>query len=71
MSEYTVSLDWDDGARKWYAINDEIPIALEDASLDKLIRRVKLAAPEMLELNGMAASGIRLSFKMETMAVPV
>jgi hypothetical protein len=69
MNEYTVSLGWDDEAQKWYAINDEIPITLEDASLDQLIRRVKLAVPEMLELNGMAASGIRLSFKMETMAV--
>jgi hypothetical protein len=69
MNEYTVSLCWDDEARKWYAINNDIPIALEDASLDKLIKRVKLAAPEMLELNGMAASGVRLSFNMETMAV--
>jgi hypothetical protein len=69
MNEYTVSLGWDDEARKWYAINDDIPIAIEDASLDNLIRRVKLATPEMLELNGMTASGIRLSFKMETMAV--
>jgi hypothetical protein len=69
MNEYTVSLGWDDEAGKWYAINNDIPIALEDASLDKLIRRVKLAAPEMLELNGMAASGVRLSFNMETMAV--
>ena len=52
MNEYTVSLDWDEEAARWYALNDDIPITLEDASLDTLIYRVKLATPELLELNG-------------------
>jgi hypothetical protein len=69
MNEYAVALGWDDEARKWYALNDDIPIALEDASLDNLISRVKLAVPEMLELNGKASSGVRLFFRMETRAV--
>jgi hypothetical protein len=69
MDEYTVSLGWDDETRKWYALNDDIPIALEDASLDSLINRVKLAAPEMLELNGRPHSGVCLSFRMEAQAV--
>jgi hypothetical protein len=69
MDEYTVSLWWDDEARKWYALNNGIPIALEDVSLDNLISRVKLAAPEMLELNGTAGSRVRLFFKMETRTV--
>jgi hypothetical protein len=45
-------LDWNDEAAKWYALNDDIPIMLEDTSLDTLIGRVKLATPELLELNG-------------------
>jgi hypothetical protein len=69
MTEYTVSLGWDDEARKWYALNDDIPIALEDVSLDSLINRVKLAAPEMLELNGQPHSGVCMSFRMEAQAV--
>jgi hypothetical protein len=69
MDEYTVAFGWDDEARKWYALNDDIPIALEDASLDNLISRVKLAAPEILELNGKVSSGVRLFFRMETQAV--
>jgi hypothetical protein len=69
MNEYAVSLGWDDEARKWYPLNDDIPIALEDASLDNLINRVKLATPEMIELNGKAHSGVRLSFRMEAQAV--
>ena len=69
MSEYTVSLDWDEEAARWYALNDDIPIMLEDASLDTLIGRVKLAAPELLELNGQPYTDIHLIFKMEALAV--
>jgi hypothetical protein len=69
MNEYTVLLTWDDEASKWYALNDDIPIILEDASLDTLIDRVKMAAPELLELNGQPHEGIHLLFKMERQAV--
>jgi len=69
MTEYTVFLAWDDEAHKWYALNEDIPIMLEDASLDTLIERVKLAAPELLELNGKPHTDIHLLFKMEAQAV--
>ncbi|MDR2618054.1 MAG: DUF1902 domain-containing protein [Treponema sp.] len=49
MNEYTILLNWDDEASKWYALNNDIPITLEDASLDALIDRVKMAARELLE----------------------
>ena len=70
MNEYTIFLAWDDEASKWYALNDDIPILLEDASLDMLIDRVKMAAPELLELNGRPTdTDIRLLFKMERRTV--
>jgi len=69
MNEYIVSLDWDEEAAKWYALNDDIPIMLEDTSLDTLIGRVKLATPELLELNGKPHADIHLHFRMETQAV--
>ena len=69
MIEYTISLDWDEEASKWFAMNDDIPIMLEDASLDKLISRVKLAAPELLELNKKPYAEIHLLFKMEAQAI--
>jgi hypothetical protein len=69
MNEYEVSLNWDDEARKWYALNDDIPIILEGASLDTLIDRVKLAVPEILEMNGQPHTDIHLLFKMERRAV--
>jgi hypothetical protein len=69
MNEYTVSLAWDDEASRWYALNDDIPIILEDVSLDVLIDRVKTATPELLELNGQPHRDIHLCFKMERQAV--
>ena len=53
MSEYTIQLSWDDEAEVWIATNDEIPLALESGSLDKLIERVKLVAPEIIEMNNL------------------
>ena len=53
MNEYKVDLFWDDEANVWVANCEEIPLAMEDGSLDKLIYRVKLAAPELIELNNL------------------
>jgi hypothetical protein len=69
MNEYTVLLNWDEEASKWYALNDDIPIILEDASLDTLISRVKIAVPEILEMNGQPHTDIHLLFRMERQAV--
>lgn len=51
MNEYKVDFFWDDEANVWIAACDDIPLALEDGSLNKLMYRVKLAAPELIELN--------------------
>jgi hypothetical protein len=67
--KYTIILAWNDEASKWYALNDDIPIILEDISLDTLIERVKMVTPELLELNGQAYRDIHLIFKMERQAV--
>ena len=48
---YVIDFSRDEDASVWIAISDEIPIALESESLDTLIGRVKLAVPELLELN--------------------
>ena len=58
MDEYIITIAFDDEAQRWYAQNDEIPIILEDDSIDALIDRVKLAVPEMLEINNKTHNGI-------------
>ena len=52
-AEYIVSLTWDDEANVWVAVCDDIPLALESASLDELINRVRVAGPEIIELNSL------------------
>ena len=51
--EYTVNFLWDDEAEVWIAICDDIPLTLESESLDDLINRVRLAAPEIIKLNNL------------------
>ena len=51
MMEYVVIVSKDNEADVWIAENSEIPIVLEDASLEKLMERVKVAAPEIAEMN--------------------
>jgi len=62
MNEYTITIAFDDAAQKWYGQNDDIPIILEDYSVDALISRMKLAVPEMLEINNMPHAGFHLKF---------
>jgi hypothetical protein len=65
MEEYTITITFDEEAAVWYAVNDDIPIALESDSMDVLIERVKLAVPELLELNGKKHDHTILHFTME------
>ena len=53
VGEYEVNISWDDEAQVWIACCDEIPLALEDGSLDKLMYRVKLAASELIQINNL------------------
>lgn len=52
MEGYNIQLVWDNEAEVWIATSNEIPgLILEDESADRLIQRVILAAPELIELN--------------------
>ena len=62
MNEYEIILIWDDDARVWIAHNDDIPLVLENGSLDLLMEQVRLAVPEILELNGKEHENVYLEF---------
>ena len=50
--ECTIRLIWDSESCKWYTDSSEkLSLNLESDSFDALIERVRLAVPEMLELN--------------------
>jgi len=67
MTEYMIKLIWDDEASVWIATNDDIPVAMENGSLDALAVKVKSMATAMLEENnGLPSSGeIQLRFNAE------
>lgn len=52
IMDYSVKFTWDNDAGVWYATSDDIPgLVLESESFDTLVNRVRVAAPEILELN--------------------
>ena len=52
MAKYKVNFIWDEEAAVWVATSDDVQgLVLEHGSLDVLMERVKLAAPELIELN--------------------
>lgn len=63
--EYSVLLSWDGEAGVWTASSADLPgLALESGSADALMERVRYAAPELLELNGLRPEGV-LRFSLE------
>ena len=60
-----VKLIWDDESCRWHCESDDVPgLLLESNSCDVLIERVRLATPEMLELNCDYTGPIQLSFEI-------
>ena len=67
-----VKLVWDSEANRWYTETEDIPgLLLESESFDKLVERVRLAAPEMLELNRDYIGPVYLSFEAERVEMGV
>ena len=53
---YNVKITWDSEASMWVATSDDVQgLVLESNSYDALIEKVKVAIPELLELNNNAS----------------
>jgi len=61
--DYNIDVNWDEDAGVWYAVCDDIPLAMESNSFDALVARVKIAAPEILEMNGLLDRSAKLYFR--------
>ena len=60
---YTVNLLWDSKASVWIATSEDIKgLALESGSLDVLIERVRMAAPDLLKLNNQPLEHAKIVF---------
>ena len=48
-----VLFHWDSEAKVWTATSEDVPgLVLESSSFDNLVSRVRLAIPELIDLNG-------------------
>ena len=57
-----VTAQWDDEAKVWVAESDDIPgLITESDTMDKLIAKLKVMVPELLEENGCITSTSELS----------
>jgi len=60
----TVKFIWDDEAQVWITDSDDIPgLFLESDSFDKLIEKVRVAAPELLSFNCKYEGPVYISFE--------
>lgn len=51
MKTIDVRIIWDEEAKVYVAVGDKIGLVLESESYDRLLERIRIAAPEMMELN--------------------
>lgn len=57
----TVKIIWDDEAKVYYAVCEEIGLALESESYNHLLERLKVAVPEMAEENKVSYTEISIN----------
>ena len=70
MIEIIVTLFWDEEASVWIAESEDVPgLILESGSFDALVERVKIAVPDLLELNGAQRPQVKIHFKAERLVV--
>ena len=58
MKPYFIRVEWDDEAEVWVATSDDVPgLVAESETIEALVLKLKILVPELLEANGIAASG--------------
>jgi predicted RNase H-like HicB family nuclease len=55
VSALTIRAEWDSEAGVWVAESDDVPgLVTEADTLERLVERLRVLVPELLELNGAA-----------------
>ncbi|MBR6184684.1 MAG: DUF1902 domain-containing protein [Clostridia bacterium] len=60
---YKIIMAWDADAGVWIATSKDVPgLVLESGSFDALIQKVRIAVPELLQMNGATPTEYRLDY---------
>jgi len=54
---FEFAVKWDADARVWWCSNDVLPVTAEAPTFDELLDQVEELAPEIAQMNGLAAPG--------------
>jgi predicted RNase H-like HicB family nuclease len=53
VKPFFVRAEWDEEANVWVATSDDVPgLVTEEATMERLIEKLKVLIPELLEANG-------------------
>ena len=63
---YKIDITWDNEANVWWATSNtnDFGLTLEDESLEKLMKRVKIAVPDLLEVANKFFDNIILNYNI-------
>jgi hypothetical protein len=68
--KYIVDLIWSSESDSWYTMSNDVPgLALGAETFDALVGRVRMAVPELLELNLGYKGDIEICFRTERLEV--
>ena len=66
IMSYRIKFFWDDEAAVWIATSQDVPgLVLESGSFDALVERVRIAVPELVNMNGSRTDTLKLSYYTE------
>lgn len=58
IKPFFVRAEWDEEASVWVATSDDVPgLVTEEATMEGLIRKLRIIVPELLEANGLRTGG--------------
>jgi predicted RNase H-like HicB family nuclease len=66
LKPFFIRAEWDEEASVWVATSDDVPgLVTEEATMEDLIRKLKIVVPELLEANGVKV-GQEVPFELMT-----
>jgi len=66
---YVVNATWDDEAEVWVAVSDDVPgLVTEAEDFPRLIKKLQVMIPELLEANGIVMEDRGIDIPIELLA---